>query len=179
METKDKGQVVHYYNREKRLERASDTARFAAERQGAKRPGLLRSLTATRSLRFLFYAVLLMSLASVIVGFVERERDTGALAGCYLKAEAMWFEGQVYVSVARVSPWYARLGFGAKAPAPVAIGIAVGSGPGSAIGVLQAQDADIRLRFPSEDRPPLALVVATIGDGTIADQRLELLARVR
>lgn len=183
METKDKGQVVYYYNREKRLQRASDNARFASDGRGTGRRGLVKSLTATRSLRFLFFGVLLMSLASLIVGYVDRERNTGSIAGYYLEAEAMWFEGYVYVTVAKVSPWYARLGkgLGARPAAPVAIGIAAGSGSeaGAASGVLQAGDADLRLRYPAGERPPLALVVATLDDGGAVAQRLELLSKVR
>lgn len=181
METKDKGQVVFYYNREKRLQRASDNARFASDGRGTGRRGLLKSLTATRSLRFLFYGVLLMSLASLIVGYVDRERNTGSIAGYYLEAEAMWFEGYVYVTVAKVSPWYARLGkgLGAAPPAPVAIGIVAGSGSGEASGVLQAREADLRLRYPAEERPALALVVASLDEGPGAANRLDLIAKVR
>jgi Flp pilus assembly protein TadB len=63
METRDKDQVIHYYNREKRLERASANAMFAIDRHQFKRPGIIKSLTATRSLSFLFFSLMFMIVA--------------------------------------------------------------------------------------------------------------------
>jgi len=179
METKDKGQVFYYYDREKRLERASDNAQFIIDRHGAKRPGLLKSLTATPALRYLFFAVLFMSVAALVVGYVDRTRNTGTLAGYSLSAEAMWFEGHVYVTLTKGLSWYARLGegLGGKAPPLVAIGVAVGDGTSLATGVMQAAESDIRLRFPAESKPSLAFVVATLGEGDT--ERVQLSAKVK
>ena len=60
METRDKNQVIHYYNRESRLERASANAMFAIDRHHYRRPGIIKSLTATRSLSFLFFSLIFM-----------------------------------------------------------------------------------------------------------------------
>ncbi|MBU0928000.1 MAG: hypothetical protein KKA67_09645 [Spirochaetes bacterium] len=158
METKDKGQVVYYYNRESRLEKASDNARFTVDHYGAKRPGLIRSLTATRSLRYLFFAVLFMAVAGLVVSYAQRSRSSGSVAGTTLSATAMWFEGYVYVSVKRSAPWYARA---AKAAPGSVIEIKTGDGIGSTLGLLQSGEQELRLRFAAESKPPRVAVVAS------------------
>jgi len=174
METKDKDQVVYYYDRAERMEKAGPYARFMADHYGAKRPGILRSLTATRPLKSLFYALIFMLVAVLVVGYVQGSRNTGTVAGARLVATAMWFDGHVYVTVKRKPPFLGR------EPGPQdrpAIEIAAGDGSAHAVSVLQAADDEARLRFKASGKPDAVAVLATaaVGDG---EARLELLVKV-
>lgn len=177
METRDKGQITFYYNRQRRLEKASPSARFAFEQRTAKRPGIIRSLTATRSLRYLFFAMLFVLLAVMVVGYTRGERATGRIAGTNLTAKAMWFESQVYVTVKRSSPWY--LGANPGPQSRTAIEIRSGDGSGHASAILQSVDDEVRLRFDAETKPARILVLASLPavDGE-EPEILRLVARV-
>ncbi len=158
METRDKNQVECYYNREKRLQQANADARFAMDRHGAKRPGLLRALTATRGLATLFFAMLFMIVAVFVVGLIQGTKNEGSVAGNAVIATAMWFEGHVYVTVKRSSSWLDRI----KAAKPAMLEIRTGDGSGYSTGVMQVADDDIRLRFQAESRPPRIAVIASV-----------------
>jgi len=177
METRDKDQVVYYYNREKRLEKASANARFMVDHYGAKRPGIIRSLTATRSLRYLFFAVGFMAVALLVVNYVIGSRDTGSVAGYSLSAKAMWFEGYVYITVKKNPPKFGFIVRKGVVGAP--IGIKAGDGLGFAVGTMQAGEDEIRLRFSSEARPPRIAVIASASRGSAGEEdTVELVARV-
>jgi len=182
METKDKDQVVFYYNRERRLENASANARFAVDHYGARRPGIIRSLTATRSLTYLFFALVFSIVAVFVVGYVQNSRKSGSVGGNSLTVAAMWFEGHVYVTVKRTSSWLpsARSDPSARA----VLDIVAGDGMEFSRGTLQPGQDEIRLRFPAETKPGYAVVRASIagtvaGDGDDGDAgSVDLVARV-
>ncbi len=175
METRDKDQVVFYYNREKRLERANADARFAMDRHGAKRPGLLRALTATRGLATLFFAMLFMVVAVFVVGFIQGSKNEGTVAGNSVIATAMWFEGHIYVTVKRSSSWLDRI----RTIKPAMLEIRAGDGLEYATGIMQVADDDIRLRFQAESSPPRIAVIASVpgSDGAPPDS-VELIVPV-
>jgi len=158
METRDKDQVVFYYNRERRLERANADARFALDHHGAKRPGFMRALMATRGLATLFFAMLFMVVAVFVVGFIQGTKNEGSVAGNAVIATAMWFEGHVYVTVKRSSSWLDRI----KATKPAMLEIRTGDGSGYSTGIMQVADNDIRLRFQAETRPARIAVIASL-----------------
>ncbi|MBN2874057.1 MAG: hypothetical protein JXM71_03090 [Spirochaetales bacterium] len=159
METKDKGQINYYYNRESRLERAGPYATFINQRYNSKRPGLIRSLTATRSLRFLFFAVLITLIGAFIVDFAVGNKDRGSVKGVSLAANAMWFEGYVYATIKRDEPWFSL--FGAE-PALVPVSFKAGDGVSYATGVMQADEDEFRLRFPAESNPGRIVILASV-----------------
>ncbi len=175
METRDKNQVVYYYNREKRLERAGADARFMVDHHGAKRPGIIRSLTATRSLRYLFFSVGFMIVALSVVSYAIGSRDRGTVAGISLSAKAMWFDGYVYITVKRSAP-----GFGARRSTGgpgLAVDIKAGDGITYATGVMQPGEDETRMRFAAELKPArVAVVAVATKDG--AEDTVELVARV-
>lgn len=175
METKDKNQIVYYYDRSKRLEKASPNARFMAEHYGGKRPGILRSLTATRSLRYLFYSVLFMSLAVLLVSYVQGSGNTGNIGGVRLSVTAMWFEGDVYVSIKRRSVWY--MAFARSSGTSSAIEIRTGDGNDATIGYIQASDEELKLRFKAGLKPERIVVFASVQDSGMIDT-IELVAKV-
>lgn len=171
METRDKDQVVYYYNREKRLERAHADAKFAIDHHHSKRPGFMHALTATRGLASLFFAVLFMVVAVFVVGFIQGTRNEGRVAGNMITATAMWFEGHVYVTVKRSSSWLDRI----KAANPAMLEIRTGDGLEYATGIMQVAEQDLRLRFQAESSPQhIAVLVSAPGPGGEALETLEL-----
>jgi len=171
METRDKGQPTFYYSREKRLEKASDNARFVVDHYGKRRQGMIKTLTATPGLMFLFFAVVFMIMAATVLGFVAGRQDSGSVDGNALSAKALWFEGNVYVTVRRERPL-----FGASRRS--AVEIKAGDGIGSVAGMIQASDEDLRLRFSTPAKPDRIAIIAsaTRSDGTVVS--IELAARV-
>lgn len=171
METRDKDQPFFYYNRAKRLERASNNARFVVDHYGRHRQGMIKTLTATPGLMFLFFTVVFMIMIALVLGFVAGRQDSGSVDGNALSAKALWFEGNVYVTVRRERPL-----FGSSRRS--AVEIKAGDGIGSALGLIQATDDELRLRFAAARKPDRIAIVASAmkSDGTTAS--IELAARV-
>lgn len=171
METRDKDQPVFYYNREKRLQKASTNARFVVDHYGKRRQGMIKTLTATPSLMFLFFTVVFMIMAALLLGFIAGRQDSGSVDGNALSAKALWFEGNVYVTVRRDRPL-----FGSSRRS--AVEIKAGDGIGSVIGLIQASDDELRLRFAAARKPDrIAIIASSIkSDGTT--ESIELAARV-
>ena len=157
METKDKGQVVYYYNRERRLDKAPAGARFIVDRQGSRRPGFLRALVATRALANLFFAMVFMVVAVLVVGYVQGTRNEGSVAGNSITTNAMWFEGHVYVTIKRSTSWLDRF----KSTKPSMLEIRTGDEVEYSTGIMQATDEDVRLRFQAESRPSRIAVIVS------------------
>lgn len=166
METRDKDQIINYYNRERRLERASANAMFAIERHHYRRPGIIKSLTATRSLSFLFFSLVFMVVAVLLVNYIQGTRNSGILAGNRFEVEAMWFEGYVYATIAR-SP--AR-----RNAEPIGVALLLSAGGDVHEGFLQATDSEYRARVPADIKPAWLAVIVTAESG-----KTELAAKVR
>ena len=166
METRDKNQVIHYYNREKRLERASANARFAIDRHQYRRPGIIKSLTATRSLSFLFFSLIFMIIAVLLVSYIQGSRNSGVIAGNRFEVEAVWFEGHVYATITR-SP--AR-----RNADPIGAELLLSAGEDVQEGFLQVSDSLYRARVPATIKPSWLAVIVTAEAG-----KTELAARVQ
>lgn len=170
METKDKGQVVHYYDRARRLERASDNARFISGYATSKKRGILRSLTATRSLRFLFFTTLLAVIAVLGASWLQKSRAQGEIAGSRVSAKAMWYEGAVYLTVKRAG--------GEKPPYP-ALFVRAGVSSTLAEAGFGPAESELRIRFAVDSKPGSvnAALEAPSGSGN-AGERLVLVVPV-
>jgi hypothetical protein len=166
METRDKNQIIHYYNREKRLERASANAMFAINRHKHQRLGIIKSLTATRSLSFLFFSLVFMLIAVLIVDYIQGSRSSGTLGGNRFEVQAVWFEGHVYATIAR-SP--AR-----RNAQPIGADLMLSAGGDVQEGFLPATDSEYRARLPAGDKPAWLAVIVSSGTGTT-----ELAVRVK
>lgn len=166
METRDKDQIIHYYSREKRLERASANAMFAIDRHHYRRPGIIKSLTATRSLSFLFFSLVFMVIAVLLVNYIQGSRNSGTIAGNRFEVEAVWFEGYVYATIAR-SP-------GRRNAQPIGADLLLSAGGDVQEAYLQATDSEYRTRVPADIRPAWLAVIVTAESG-----KTELAARVR
>jgi hypothetical protein len=157
METRDKDQIVHYYDRSRRLANASANARYISEYATSKKRGILRSLTANRSLTFLFFTVVFCIVAVLGVGWLQSSRSSGMIAGNRLSVQAMWFEGSVYITVKRV-------GFRSGVESKV-MSIKAGFGTKDVEGVLQSIDKDLRFRIEATEKPDSVAVIAKLAGG--------------
>lgn len=166
METRDKDQIIRYYNRERRLERASANALFAINRHKYQRLGILKSLTATRSLSFLFFSLIFMVIAVLLVNYIQGSRNSGTLAGNRFEVEAVWFEGYIYATIAR-SP--AR-----RNAVPIGAALLLSAGEDVQEGFLQASDSEYRARVPADIKPAWLAVIVTADS-----EKTELAARVK
>jgi hypothetical protein len=155
METKDKDQIFHYYNRERRLQRASANAMFAINRHQLRRPGIIKSLTASRSLSFLFYSLLFMVVAVLLVNYLQGSRNAGTLAGNRFEVQAVWFEGHVYATISR--------SLTRRNAVPASAGLLLSAGEDVQEGFLQASEAEFRARMPSPEKPAWLAVIVTSG----------------
>jgi len=152
METKDKDQIVYYYDRNRRLQKASPNARFISEYASSGRRGLVRSLISNKSLVFMFLAVLLAMAALFGGSWVQSSRASGTIGDNRLSVQAMWFEGYVYVTVKREE--------GKGESSRRTIFISAGLDSEKVEGVLQVVDAEYRFRIPSLEKAGTVSVAA-------------------
>jgi hypothetical protein len=92
-------EIVFHYSRDHRLERASPAVRELNNPNGQKRPGLFKTLTATRSHAFLLVSIITLSIFMIMVSILSDRKDTSALGGNILKVEAMRFEGATFIVI--------------------------------------------------------------------------------
>jgi hypothetical protein len=95
--------LVFYYSRARRLERASPAVRALNEASPERRPGLFKTLTATKGLTFLFISVVL-SVAILYLGVFLRRDRAQALGGNSLSFSALRFEGSSYIVLKKSAP---------------------------------------------------------------------------
>jgi hypothetical protein len=91
--------LVFHYSREERLSSADEAVRELNEARQRRRPGLFRTLTATRPLAFLFLAIIMLSLTALVTNFLVPSPDEAELGGNRFSLSAFRFEGDVYVAV--------------------------------------------------------------------------------
>jgi hypothetical protein len=96
----DEGLDFHY-DRQRRLERAPEAVRWLASRREGKRPSFMKSLFASRANRVLLYLIIALALAYNVVPLLSGPRSSGRLGDDRYAAKAFWFEGKVFVSLAR------------------------------------------------------------------------------
>jgi hypothetical protein len=89
-------ELVFYYSRARRLERASPAVRALNEASPQRRPGIFKTLTATKPLAFLFISVVLAVVVFSLSAFLGRDK-TPALGGNTLSVSALRFEGSTYI----------------------------------------------------------------------------------
>ncbi len=168
METQENGKVTYYYNRERRLANASEQARFAANSTTRKRTGFFGSLVASRGLKVMFMTVVLCVIASGIMYFSTGSRDKGSLADYSVYMSALWFEGDVYISVNR-SP-----GFLKSKPLPVQFSILATIGDTVSAFILPAGETSAKIKIPSPEKPQMAAAIVSFGE-----DKVELTAPVK
>jgi hypothetical protein len=154
METRDKDQIVHYYDRNRRLGKASPNARFINDYAVSKRRGVLRSMMSNRSLIFMLLAVALAMAALFGGNFYHASKASGTIGGNKLSVKAMWFEGYVYITVKREAT--------RKESPSKTISIRAELGAHVAEGILQVVDAEYRFRIPAPEKTGSVDVIAVL-----------------
>lgn len=92
-------EMVFYYSREKRLEKAPRRVRDLYEKPAPAKFNLLRPLVATKPLAMLFATVLILSAVSAIVAFSGIADRNYKFQGNSITVEAQRYEGTVIVTV--------------------------------------------------------------------------------
>lgn len=92
---------VFHYSRERRLRSAGDAVRRLNAEGSVKRPGLFRTLTATKPLAFLFLAIIMLSLTAVVTTVLLPKDDEGRLGGNRITLSAFRFQGTTYLAVVK------------------------------------------------------------------------------
>lgn len=151
METRGKGEPEFHYDRARRLAKAGPDAMFAIAMHDGKRPSFFRSLVATRSLRFMLLAVVLALVAVVVYQLNSGLRSGGTLGAARYELQAVWFEGDAYLTVSR----RAREP-GATLPAAE---LRLGIGPAGADARMEAGETELRIRLPAPVKPAKAAAV--------------------
>lgn len=166
-ETREDGpdQVTYYYNRDRRLANATDNARFTVSKWDMKRPGLVKGLMATGSLRLLFLMLILFVLLGFLLDMIVGNRHKAQLAGYSVRLQAMYFEGEVYVHFSRQER--------NSRTVPSSFELLVSAGDEAVSGLLSAGSNDFRVKLPAAEKP--AWVAALVRHG---EQQLELAAKV-
>jgi hypothetical protein len=93
------GELVFYYSREKRLEKAFRRVRALYEESAPPKFNLLRPLTATKPLTMLFATVLILSAISAIVAFSGIAGGSYKFQGNSITVDAQRYQGTVLVTV--------------------------------------------------------------------------------
>jgi hypothetical protein len=96
---KTEQELVFYYSRARRLERASQAVRELNDATPARRPSLFGTLTATKPLAFLFISMVTIIVAFFVISSVSSRDDRSSLGGNFLSFSAMRFEGSSYVVI--------------------------------------------------------------------------------
>jgi hypothetical protein len=91
-------EVVFYYNRERRLERASARVRELNKPGPPMRGGPVRVLTATKPLTILFLTVVLLVIMSLVMSYRAPARGGKTLGGNTIRASEAAAEGSTFVT---------------------------------------------------------------------------------
>jgi hypothetical protein len=96
----DERDLVFRYSRERRLENASETVKKLNE-EGARKYSfnLLRPLTSTKPLAFLFVSILVLTAMMYIFSFLFGGKKEVVLGGNTLTVSAFTFEGKTYLTL--------------------------------------------------------------------------------
>lgn len=89
---------VFRYNRERRLERASDDVRKMYEDGYIPKKGILRGLTANAGSRSVFFSILILCVAIVFLTMFGNRGDSVSLDGATAAIKAFPYDGSIYVT---------------------------------------------------------------------------------
>lgn len=95
----DEKDIVFHYSRERRLEHASETVRKLNEEGKRHSFNLLRPLTATKPLAFLFFSIIVLVAIMYLFSFLFGGRDEIVFGGNTIQISAFTFEGKTYLTL--------------------------------------------------------------------------------
>ncbi|NLJ10588.1 MAG: hypothetical protein GX438_09660 [Treponema sp.] len=91
--------VTFYYSRERRLSKAPERVQRLHSGAFGRRPGLFRSLVATKSMAFLFLAILMLSATAMVMSFLLQNDSNQNILGNSFTLKAFRFQGATYVAI--------------------------------------------------------------------------------
>ncbi len=103
-------ELVFHYSRERRLESASEAVRRLNDPSGYRKPTLFGTLTANRSLAFLFLGIIVLSATALITAYLVPSADQVMFRGNELRLSAFGYEGATYVALKKTAKKDAYLG---------------------------------------------------------------------
>ena len=92
-------EIVHYYNRERRLEKASQAVRDLYVEQPRRRFGFLYSLTGSKSNAMLFGTIIFLCAFMLALSYFGLTGDSRELDGNILSVQGKQYEGTVLIEV--------------------------------------------------------------------------------
>jgi hypothetical protein len=92
-------EIVHYYNREHRLEKASQAVRDLYTEQPRRRFGLLHTLTGSRPNAMLFGTIVFLCVLMLILSFFGFTGDSRELEGNIISIKGKKYEGTVIIEI--------------------------------------------------------------------------------
>lgn len=93
------GQIRLRYNRSDRLKRASKAVQQMYEPDYIAKPGLLKSLTATKASRSILFSLIIVFILTVLSVFIQFDRKAGHIHGIPVKLELLAQEQRVYINI--------------------------------------------------------------------------------
>jgi hypothetical protein len=94
-------ELVFYYSRTRRLERASPAVRALNDTTPVKPPSIFKTLTATKPLTLLFMSIVIIVVILFIASFFSSQESRPILGGNFLAFSAIRFEGSSYIVIKR------------------------------------------------------------------------------
>lgn len=98
-ESEQEQELVFRYSRSDRLKRADEAVRSLNEPRSAKKPTLFGTLTANKSLAFLFLAIIMLSATALVSNFLIPDPNEKEYKGNRFIFTAFQFEGSSYVAI--------------------------------------------------------------------------------
>jgi hypothetical protein len=165
--------VVFRYNRERRLERASEDVRKMYEEGYAPKKGILRGLTSNPGSRSVFFSILILCVAIVFLTLFGNRGDSASFDGASSTIKAFPYDGSTYVTFelsARDRP------LGEPVPVTVALDCLDADGQsvssGELDGVYSGKRLVLRTILPGDGA---AIVRASVSFGSLkADMRAQV-----
>ena len=95
----DEKDLVFHYSRSRRLENASETVRKLNQEGPRQRFSLVRPLTSSKPLVFLFISIILLCGISYLLTFFTGVKGDALFGGNALAISGFTFEGKTYISI--------------------------------------------------------------------------------
>jgi len=92
-------EIVHYYNRERRLERAPPGVRELYKPQPPQRFNLLKPLVKTKPLAMMFFSIIVICVFIVALSLLGVIGEDYSLDGNFVSIQAIRFEGATIIAV--------------------------------------------------------------------------------
>ncbi|MEL3906820.1 MAG: hypothetical protein P1P65_07325 [Treponema sp.] len=98
-ESYNPGQVRLRYNRTERLAKAPESVQRMHRPDYIQKPGLIKSLTATRASRYILFSIILVCILMLLSVFLQLDRTSGKLNGIPVKLESLIQEETIYINI--------------------------------------------------------------------------------